>query len=243
MAIVRPLQHRMSHRKARIALAVIWIASGLLGVPPLLYSTTMTKRYADGQTRIICYMLWPDGAYPSSMTDYVYNLVFLAVTYLMPMTVMAVCYTLMGIELWGSRSIGEFTQRQMDSIKSKRKVVRMFIIVVTIFAFCWLPYHGYFIYAYHNKAVAGSAYVQHVYLSFYWLAMSNAMVNPIIYYWMNVRFRVYFQRIICCCCLRFKYKDDYPVTPKVKRECTQSDFAKTRTGPCIAFRWPRGILL
>lgn len=43
----------------------------------------------------------------------------------MPMIVMAVCYTLMGRELWGSRSIGELTQRQIDSIKSKRKVSRM----------------------------------------------------------------------------------------------------------------------
>lgn len=61
-----------------------------------------------------------------------YNLVFLAVTYLMPMTVMAVCYTLMGIELWGSRSIGEFTQRQMDSIKSKRKVCVSLLISITM---------------------------------------------------------------------------------------------------------------
>jgi tachykinin-like receptor len=51
-----------------------------------------------------------------------YNLVFLGLTYLVPVTAMAVCYTLMGRELWGSRSIGELTQRQMDSIKSKRKV-------------------------------------------------------------------------------------------------------------------------
>lgn len=46
---------------------------------------------------------------------------------------------------------------------------------------------------------------------------------------------MYFQKIICCCCcLRFKYKDDYPVNPKGKGECTQSDFAKTRTGLCKA---------
>lgn len=64
----------------------------------------------------------------------------------------------------------------------------MFIIVVSIFAFCWLPYHGYFIYAYHNNSIAASSYVQHMYLAFYWLAMSNAMVNPLIYYWMNNRY-------------------------------------------------------
>jgi tachykinin-like receptor len=51
-----------------------------------------------------------------------YNLVFLGLTYLVPVTAMAVCYTLMGRELWGSRSIGELTRRQSEAIKSKRKV-------------------------------------------------------------------------------------------------------------------------
>lgn len=87
----------------------------------------------------------------------------------------------------GSRSIGENIDRQMESMKSKRKVVRMFIAIVLIFAICWLPYHMFFIYAYHNNDITSAKYVQHMYLGFYWLAMSNAMVNPIIYYWMNKR--------------------------------------------------------
>jgi tachykinin-like receptor len=68
------------------------------------------------------------------------------------------------------------------------QVVRMFVIIVSIFAVCWLPYHAYFIYTHHNRALAYSRYVQHLYLGFYWLAMSNTMVNPIIYYWMNARY-------------------------------------------------------
>ncbi|XP_043480938.1 tachykinin-like peptides receptor 86C isoform X2 [Leptopilina heterotoma] len=163
---------------------------------------TSFDRYNSGNTRIVCYMQWPDGSYPNSKTEYIYNLVFLGVTYLIPMMVMAVCYTLMGRKLWGSKSIGEHTQYQKESMKSKRKVVKMFIIVVTIFAVCWLPYHGFFIFAYHHRRFAETSYAQHVFLSFYWLAMSNAMVNPIIYYWMNTRFRLYFQQIICrCCCV------------------------------------------
>ncbi|KAK9503423.1 hypothetical protein O3M35_009978 [Rhynocoris fuscipes] len=43
MAIVRPLKHRMSRRKARIALVIIWAASALLAIPCLLYSTTMSR--------------------------------------------------------------------------------------------------------------------------------------------------------------------------------------------------------
>ncbi|KAF7995563.1 hypothetical protein HCN44_006670 [Aphidius gifuensis] len=204
MAIMRPLQHHMSRRRTIVALILIWFTSSMLAMPCLLYSTTKTRRYGNGKKRIVCYMLWPDGDYLDSKSEYIYNLVILGVTYLIPMTVMAVCYTLMGRKLWGSKSIGEHTQHQKDSMKSKRKVVKMFIIVFVLFAVCWLPYHGFFIFLHHYRSVMGNSYVQHVYLSFYWLAMSNAMVNPIIYYWMNTRFRLYFQQIICrfCCMIR-----------------------------------------
>lgn len=34
----------------------------------------------------------------------------------------------MGRELWGSRSIGEHTERQLESMKSKKKVSRTFAV-------------------------------------------------------------------------------------------------------------------
>lgn len=51
-----------------------------------------------------------------------YNIVFLAFTYGIPMVVMIICYSIMGRELWGSQSIGENTERQTESVKSKKKV-------------------------------------------------------------------------------------------------------------------------
>lgn len=38
------------------------------------------------------------------------------------MVVMIICYTVMGRELWGSQSIGETSERQTESVKSKKKV-------------------------------------------------------------------------------------------------------------------------
>ncbi|XP_060819533.1 tachykinin-like peptides receptor 86C isoform X2 [Bombus pascuorum] len=175
--------------------------------------TISFDRYSNDKTRISCYLVWPDGTYLHSRIEYFYNIVFLSVTYLVPMALMAICYTLMGRKLWGSKSIGELTYYQKKSIKSKRKVVKMFIIVVVIFAICWLPYQGFFIFVYHHRHLAENSNIQHVYLSFYWLAMSNAMVNPIIYYWMNNRFRLYFQLIIC----KRTYCDDSPMHDFVKR--------------------------
>jgi len=43
-------------------------------------------------------------------------------TYFVPIIVMGYTYTRVGIELWGSQSIGEATQRQLENIKSKRRV-------------------------------------------------------------------------------------------------------------------------
>lgn len=55
-----------------------------------------------------------------------YNIVFLVLTYGIPMLIMVVCYSVMGRVLWGSKSIGEHTQRQIESIKSKKKVCASF---------------------------------------------------------------------------------------------------------------------
>ena len=63
----------------------------------------------------------------------------------------------------------------------------MFIVVVLLFTVCWLPYHCYFVAVFIVDQVITFKYVQHVYMAFYWLAMSNAMINPLVYYWMNAR--------------------------------------------------------
>ncbi|XP_043672319.1 tachykinin-like peptides receptor 86C isoform X1 [Vespula pensylvanica] len=232
MAIMHPLKRHMSRRRTILTLILIWSVSSILASPNLLYSTTKQKRYLNGKTRISCYLAWPDGGYLSSRTGYFYNILFLSMTYLIPIVVMAICYTLMGRKLWGSKFIGELTHNQKESMKSKRKVVKMFISIVTIFAICWFPYQGFFIFVYHYKEFIQSSYVQHVYLSFYWLAMSNSMVNPIIYYWMNNRFRVYFQLIICKCCCALDRTNVNSPQMREFIELHRSDQERCRCGKC-----------
>ncbi|KAL3189682.1 hypothetical protein MRX96_021148 [Rhipicephalus microplus] len=198
MAIMRPLRPRMS-RATTLNIAIwIWVASSLLSLPNILYSTTKAEIFANGDSRIICYIFWPDGDTTESHDEYVYNVVILIVTYMIPVTSMAFTYFRVGRELWGSQSIGECTAKQIEAIKSKRKIVKMMIVVVVIFAVCWLPYHVYFLATHHHPEITQSEYIQHVYLAIYWLAMSNSMYNPIIYCWMNSRFREGFKRVFCC---------------------------------------------
>lgn len=70
----------------------------------------------------------------------------------------------------------------------------MMMVVVLIFTVCWLPYHIYFIITFYYPNINQETYIQRLFLAIYWLAMSNSMYNPIIYYYMNSRyvFEVYF---------------------------------------------------
>jgi len=51
-----------------------------------------------------------------------FNLSFMVVTYFLPMSLLTATYTAIGRELWGQQAIGEATEVQRESIKSKRRV-------------------------------------------------------------------------------------------------------------------------
>ncbi|KAK8783132.1 hypothetical protein V5799_015526, partial [Amblyomma americanum] len=137
-----------------------------------------------------------------------YNIVFLVLTYAVPVATMVVTYSRMSWVLWGSRCIGEFTQHQQIALRNKQKVVKMLLTVVVLFAVSWLPYHAYFIYLFHHPGAAYADCIQHVYLAMYWLAMAHTTYNPIVYYCMNKRFKRYFRRFLCCCTPSIEPEDE-----------------------------------
>ncbi|XP_015784551.1 tachykinin-like peptides receptor 86C [Tetranychus urticae] len=199
IAIVRPLSSRMSRRTTLITLNLIWIIGAIISLPNLLFSMTVTYIYPDGSLRTVCLLKWPDGFAGYSSFDYIYNILFLVITYFVPVITMAATYPQMISVLWGSQNIGEITERLKSAIKAKRKIVRMLISVVFIFVICWLPYHIYFLIVFHFPKISHYKNIQNIYLAIYWLAMSNSIYNPVIYYKMNGRFRRYFQSILCFC--------------------------------------------
>ncbi|CAG9839050.1 unnamed protein product [Diabrotica balteata] len=192
MAIIVPLRRRMSKKCTLIIILCTWILAVVFAMPQLLFFQTDIIPCTD---RISCYSLWPDGSTNSSNLEYIYNISFIVFTYFMPVGAMIITYSQVAAELWWSKSIGEVTDRQMEIITNKRKVVKMMIVVVTIFAVCWSPYQIYFLLTFYYPTLTLAPYVQELYLFIYWLAMSNSMYNPIIYCWMNARFRRGFKQV------------------------------------------------
>lgn len=110
-----------------------------------------------------------------------FNLVIFAVDYAIPMVLMSVTYYRIGRVFWGSQAIGELTEGQREAIRGRQRVVTMLITVTVLFAICWLPYHIYFIYIKYDPNIITHKYISNIYLTIYWLAMSNSAINPVIY--------------------------------------------------------------
>ncbi|RWS05584.1 tachykinin-like peptides receptor 86C, partial [Dinothrombium tinctorium] len=183
--VANPLKPRSSKKVTTTLVLLIWFSASLLAMPALIFSATLSFEFMNGGTRTVCALLWPDGYATKSKMDYIYNIVLFVVTYAIPMISMGITYSLMARILWGSKQIGEMTVTQRISIRAKQKVIPMLIVVTVVFGICWLPYHLYFIYVYHNLHVTANEYIQHLYLGFYWLAMANSAFNPFIYGLLN----------------------------------------------------------
>ncbi|MBN3274530.1 NK3R protein, partial [Polyodon spathula] len=190
VAIIHPLKPRLSATATKVVIVSIWILAFVLAFPLCFFSRTRQI-----PNRILCYVDWPSG-----FTDhFMYHIIVTVLVYVLPLVVMGITYTIVGVTLWGGEIPGDTSDKYHEQLRAKRKVVKMMIIVVVTFAICWLPYHIYFIltgiYPHWNRW----KYIQQVYLSIFWLAMSSTMYNPIIYCCLNSRFRAGFKRAFRWC--------------------------------------------
>ncbi|KAL7289374.1 hypothetical protein TKK_0016577 [Trichogramma kaykai] len=200
MAIVNPLKPRMGKRATLCVAMTIWVVSVAMSLPNIWFYQTESQNLTDGNVRTVCFVVPDEGAVNAeNKAERLYNVCFMILTYFLPIGAMCFTYARIGLELWGSQSIGEATQRQIENIRNKRRVVKMMMIVVVIFAVCWLPYHIWFIVISLMPHVTTNSYAQEVYLAIYWLAMSNSMYNPMIYCWMNSKFRRGFLQFFSWC--------------------------------------------
>lgn len=190
MAIIHPLKPRLSAKATIGVIVCIWSLAVVLAFPLCYFSTIRT---VPGRT--ICYVAWP------RKTDdpFMYHIIVTVLVYVLPLVVMGINYTIVGVTLWGGEIPGDSSDNYHGQLRAKRKVVKMMIIVVVTFALCWLPYHVYFIVTGLNKHLNKWKYIQQVYLSVLWLAMSSTMYNPIIYCCLNSRFRAGFKRAFRWC--------------------------------------------
>jgi len=99
---------------------------------------------------------------------------FFVINYLLPVSIISVLYTITARKLWFHEAPGEgLNQNRQRQQQTKRKVVRMLIIVFTAFALCWLP--GQVSQLYLAVTAKHLPLVQTV---CYWFGYNNSAINP-----------------------------------------------------------------
>lgn len=224
-AILHPFSDVPVIRNTKLVTSVIWISSSLYFS---LYLVLFDSVPEEGG-RWVCRMVWSylaDDRETRFQIGRAYFMITFVVLYLIPLAVIAGLYIPIGRRLWSREIPGETTAHQKrQSRLSKRKVLRMLIIVVATFALCWLPTHimhlmiYFFTDTYHKLLAVGN-----VETSFYFLSHANSAINPCLYIFLNQRFNHEFKnilRFICC----HPQKDDVSTAQSIYQPTTASDGA------------------
>ena len=183
-AIFRPLKRVITFRVAKCIIAGTWLASIVVPCPQLYVLTTAGEK---GVAQ--CVEKWvPPFDAATAPRDYTIALFFLL--YALPLTVIASLYTVIMLKLWRRRAPGqELTSNQEHKEKTNRKVLKMLVTVVIVFALSWLPLYVrmFVMFAESDRYICGLPYDMD-FLTLY-LGHANSAVNPYIYVIFNENYR------------------------------------------------------
>lgn len=191
MAIMWPLRPRLSKRQAKLVILAVWLIALATACPPLMVSDLYQPddpKYQECD-RYVCDEVWSDTEHRR-----LYSLTLLLLQYLIPLTVLIFTYTSIAVVVWGKQPPGEAeNSRDVRMARSKRKMIKMMVTVVVVFTVCWLPFNVFIILKdKYQKELENWESIPYVWFATHWLAMSHTCYNPVIYCWMNSRFRAGF---------------------------------------------------
>ncbi|KAH7984334.1 hypothetical protein MTO96_016237 [Rhipicephalus appendiculatus] len=83
----------------------------------------------------------------------------------------------------------------------------MILVVVAIFAICWLPYQTYNILQELYPIINQYRYINVIWFCSHWLAMSNSCYNPFIYAIYSEKFSAEFRARMRCCSSKSKQEE------------------------------------
>lgn len=124
------------------------------------------------------------------------------ICYLLPLGVIFVCYMTIWLRVYQRPLPSNCYQTAMELVhqRSKAAVIKMLFVVVLIFALSWLPLYALIIRLKFGGEPSDteSVVINAMYPVAQWLGCFNSCINPIIYSFLNHKFRKAFLRIFGC---------------------------------------------
>ena len=194
--LLYPLNPRMSKPIGLVVLGFIWSVAICLSLPFGIYNKVQTVDFVLKKARR-CTSAFPS---PSEKWEQYLTGVTLILQYVIPLSVIAFTYGRIVRKLWVRSHVGAVTHnQQMSQQKAKRKSIKMLIVVVVVFALCWMPLNVYQILADFHPNVEVFHYNSTAFFICHWIAISSTCYNPFVYCWLNETFRSEVKSRFKCC--------------------------------------------
>ncbi|XP_049869954.1 RYamide receptor-like [Pectinophora gossypiella] len=196
MAIMRPLQPRLGRAHAKLVVAAVWAGALATAAPiPIVSQLQRPSPWHEACSVDICGEQWE-----SAEQSEQYTCALLALQFALPLCALICTYTRIAYVVWGGRPPGEAQSARDSRLQSsKRKMIKMMVTVVAVFTICWLPLNVFIVlWTAHEGDQEWSTWpgMPYVWFASHWLAMSHSCYNPIIYCYMNTRYRRGFKQIL-----------------------------------------------
>ncbi|KAK2502665.1 hypothetical protein MC885_012213, partial [Smutsia gigantea] len=186
----------------------IWIMSMIIALPEAIFSNVYTFQDPNkNMTFEAC------ASYPVSerLLQEIHSLLCFLVFYIIPLSIISVYYSLIARTLYKSTlNIPTEEQRHAHKqIESRKRIAKTVLVLVALFAFCWLPNHLLYLYHSFTYQTYADPSAIHFFLTILSrvLAFSNSCVNPFALYWLSKTFQQHFKAQLFCC------KADLPDPP------------------------------
>lgn len=198
VAIVHPykLKFLQKTKPAALFLVLIWALSFLCSVPNAVFYTVknVTPKCRERYDNEIYACVWPENKYKLPLELWL----TLVVLFIIPLLMMSTTYGIIGYQLWIRKPIGA-RRNSLKNADMKKSVVKMLVIVMLAFIVCWSPI---MILNSVEKMIQSVDFNTNVayYLRLYFqcLSMASCCINPVIYTFMNRKFRIKFVTYLCC---------------------------------------------
>ena len=200
-AVVYPFRRLLWFRKPKVLTPVVWLLSmAFMSIVPVF----VVLQWHPKSSKYRCVTNFTILGDKSRAIRGVY-IYFFVINYLLPVSVISVLYTITARKLWFHQAPGDgLIQNNQRRQQTKRRVVRMLIIVFTAFALCWLPGQVFQLYLAITEWSKDLPIVQ---TACNWFGHSNSAINPWLYIGLNSKINRQFVSMMSMKSKRYRPRD------------------------------------
>jgi hypothetical protein len=198
--------HPMSSRKGLsglpivVVIVIIWVIAALSSVPNIFIATHRSSNYKDGTPILVCRLSH------NSTPPRVYAVSILVLYFVLTLALLLFYYILMARKLiWHVTFLethGDEDSHCEKTIKGRKRVVFMLLIVVLSFFVCLLPYRlvGLWITFTDNASLERLGFEGYTNLITFTRVITylQSATSPVVYNFMSTQFRRAFSQFLCC---------------------------------------------